>query len=213
MQVNNSSGTPQDSKPATAYHTDTRLPDGRPSLLIDPGSKGNISGSEWMINTTSQVQKNGLQPSQERRSRPLTIRGVGHGNQVCNYNCTQPVALKTLDGKYIAGNYTAPTVDHSELPALLGNQTLTEHRAIIDFGRNQLHMIGQGDVEIVLPPTATSFQLEISPSGHLVLPCGYYTELQKQPKDLDESQLTLVTNTGPPARETPSSSNSQAAAP
>jgi len=32
---------------ARVYHSQTRLADGRPSLLIDPGSVGNLCGENW----------------------------------------------------------------------------------------------------------------------------------------------------------------------
>ena len=38
----------------------------------------------------------------------------------------------------------------------------------------RLHMCGPDDVQMVLPPGTKSYQLEISPSGHLVLPCSNF---------------------------------------
>ena len=35
-------------------------------------------------------------------------------------------------------------------------------------------MCGPDDVQMVLPPGTKSYQLEISPSGHLVLPCSNF---------------------------------------
>ena len=193
--IGSQSHPPHNHTTTTVYHTDTRLPDGRPSLLIDPGSRGNLSGSAWMMVGGELALKAGLRPRQTRRKAPLTIRGVGHGNQQCHYDCCQPLALRRLDGSYVSGNYTAPTVDHSELPALLGNQTLRNMRAIIDFGRMQLHTLGPGEATISLPNGSESFQLEESPSGHMVLPCGYYNELSRQPRTLDARTTELALHT------------------
>ena len=38
-------------------------------------------------------------------------------------------------------------------------------------------MCGPGDPKIELPPGTDSFQMELTPSGHLGLPCGDYPEL------------------------------------
>ena len=39
---------PREGQLATqTFHTETRLADGRPSVLIDPGSLGNLTGDQW----------------------------------------------------------------------------------------------------------------------------------------------------------------------
>ena len=40
--------------------------------------------------------------------------------------------------------------------------------------RLQLHFVGPGQATYNLPPGSESFQLEIAPSGHMVLPVGEY---------------------------------------
>ena len=38
---------PEPTNPAESFHTETRLRDGRPAILIDPGSVGNLGGDRW----------------------------------------------------------------------------------------------------------------------------------------------------------------------
>ena len=45
----------------------------------------------------------------------------------------------------------------------------------------QLHFCGPADINLTLPPGTKSSQLEISPSGHLVLPCTSFENIQRNP--------------------------------
>ena len=77
-----------------AYHIRSQLADGRPSILIDPGSVGNLCGDRWAHKVAQAAKNAGREPSYERRSTPLNVSGVGHGSQKCVYDCTLPVALR-----------------------------------------------------------------------------------------------------------------------
>ena len=49
-----------------AFHVNTRLPDGRPSLIVDPGSVGNLSGDSWAREVAKGAVRNGYKPSYEK---------------------------------------------------------------------------------------------------------------------------------------------------
>ena len=109
---------------------------------------------------------------------------------MCAFDCTVPLGLKTVDGAPVSAKYTAPTVDNSELPLLLGLQSLRENCAILEMNKLQLHFCGPAGATIDPGPGATTLDLKISPSGHLVLPCSHF-ETQGNPQ-VDEPQLYLV---------------------
>ena len=69
---------------------------------------------------------------------------------------------------------------------------LRYNRAVLDFTTLEMHFLGPGDSKVnqSLPPGTDSFQLEIAPSGHLVLPCSEFQH--PPPKD---TSLTLLTQT------------------
>ena len=71
------------------------------------------------------------------------------------------------------GKLVTPTVSKSDLPGLLGLSALTKNRGILDFKTMELHFCGPGDYDLLkaLPPGTDTFQLELAPSGHMVLPC------------------------------------------
>ena len=117
------------------YHV-LRLADGRPSLVVDPGSVGNLSGDSWCREVAAAAARHGKRPSYERRPRPLQVSGVGNGSQKCQYDCKLPVALRKKDGETISmGVMTTPTVSQSQLPGLLGLTALRKNRAILDSRR------------------------------------------------------------------------------
>ena len=184
-----------------SWHANTRLPDGRPALLIDRGSVGNLCGDRWAKTVADAAKRQGLKPVATKRDRPLNVKGVGTGGQACEYDSSLPIALRNTDGKLaISGKLVTPTISKSDIPGLLGLSSLRKNRAILDMNTLQLHFLGPGDYNLhqSLPPGTESFQLETAPSGHLVLPCA---EFSADAHQSDPSNLTLL------AREEASSSS------
>ena len=84
--------------------------------------------------------------------------------------------------------YTAPTIDNSECPALLGLASLVASRAILDCGRRTLYLCAEGDVQVITPPGSEAFDLETSATGHLILPVTNYTDADLSEERHGESQ-------------------------
>lgn len=93
-----------------------------------------------------------------------------------------PIAMAKIDGSHSCGTFTLPTVGKSNLPGLLGLNAMRDRNAILDMNTLQMHFAGQGkyDLPNALPPGTESYQLEIAPSGHLVLPCCEYAAVDKE---------------------------------
>ena len=176
------------------YHTETRLADGRPALLIDPGSVGNLCGDTWASSVAEAAVQNGYRPEYKKRDRPLNVRGVGNGSQVCTNDCFLPVGLITKDGKKaVHASFATPCVQNSTLPGLMGRQALRSNKAVIDFNKMEMYFMGEADYELErsMPPGTDSFQLELAPSGHIVLPCSEFAASHDLRQD--DHTLTLIT--------------------
>ena len=168
---------------APVFQSNTQLADGRPSILVDPGSKGNLIGKVVANKIAGAGLYHNQKSGSQRRPRPLKVTGVGTGSQSCEYDTVMPVALTRTDGTSISGTFTAPCIGgDSELPALLGLTALLDNKAIIDFGTRQLHFVNNGTVKLDLPSGSSSFQLEHAPSGHLVLPCAEWEKIEEAQK-------------------------------
>ncbi len=182
------------SRPASSmsYAAETEMADGRQALLIDPGSWGNLAGENWVKRAAQLALRSGKKPVQEKRPSALTVKGVGNGTQSCSHNVTLPVALERSDGKCSSGTFTTPTINGSNLPALLGLKTLIDKRAVLDLPNMQLHFLGPGDITLNLPPGSESYPIHHAPSGHLMLPCCEFQAARRRPAG-DEEDLSLVT--------------------
>ena len=88
-----------------------------------------------------------------------------------------PLAIPRTSGGVQGGTFSAPCIDGSSAPALLGLKSLTEHRAILDMCSNQLHLLGPGETRLELTPGTESFNLERAPTGHLMPPFQEYSRL------------------------------------
>ena len=164
--------------PKEVFLNNTELSDGRQALLIDPGSFNNLAGKPWFRQTCKMATTAGLQHevSQRQRKVPLNVAGVGTGQQKCTFDCNSPIAMETIDGRLICGDYASPVLDDDNhaLPALLGLKTLIELKAIIDFSKLTIAFCGPGDTRVEYPPGTDIFKLFQAPSGHLMLPCCEY---------------------------------------
>ena len=138
-------------------------------------------------------------PSHSKRAHPLSVSGVGRGDQQCTYDCHLPISLKKEDGTRTDGHFDTPTVPKSMLPGLLGRLALKKNRVVIDFQTDKIYLLGPGDYNLIehLPPGTDVYQGEIAPSGHLMMPCCEYESQRSVGPDNDVSLVT-ESKDGPP---------------
>ena len=180
-----------------AFPIQTRLQDGRPSIIIDPGSVGNLCGDRWAKEVALMAKANGRHPTHHLRERALQVSGVGNGSQKCHYDCDLPVAIRPVgQGKLQNGVLKVPAVADSDLPGLMGLTALKKNKAILDFNTLMLYFCSdtQYNLERLLPKRTDCYQLETAPSGHLVLPCCEY----KFGGDSQDYSLTLMAESAQP---------------
>ena len=167
----------QTTEEGQSYHATVRRANGELGLLVDPGSYGNLVGSGWVEEARQAIQGLGADVSTRPRSAALRVGGVGRGAQTCNNDVMLPIAIPRVDGGVQAGTFSAPIIEGSSAPALLGLRSLTEHRAILDMCSCQLHLLGPGETRLELTPGTETFNLERAPTGHLLLPFQEYSRL------------------------------------
>ena len=127
---------------------------------------------------------------------------------------TLPIGLREKSGKdSTRGTITLPAIQGSAAPGLLGLTALQMNRAVIDFSKKELNLLGPApyDLEKTLPPGTDCYPLLTAPSGHLVLPCCEYSG-----KSQGEEGLVLMSEQVPSPRDlktTPSHATNKPQAP
>ena len=159
------------------YLTTVRGDDGQLGLLVDPGSYSNLAGSGWVEEVEKTLRDQGVASAREQRAAPLRVGGVGRGSQNCREDVRIPLAIPRSDGSVKGGTYTAPVIEGSNAPALLGLKSLTQHRAVLDLVSNQLHLLGPGESRFELTEGTETFNLVRAPTGHLLLPFQEFARL------------------------------------
>ena len=79
----------------------------------------------------------------------MNIRGVDNGHQQCTRDCFLPIALRTKNGKnHVLGSFTTPRVQNSQLPGLMGLNALRKSKALVDFGKMEVHFCGPAGYDL-----------------------------------------------------------------
>ena len=122
------------------------------------------------------AKAHGHKPTRKLRDRALQVSRVENGSQQCHYDAEIPLTLRDINETPVECTYTAPTINDSQIPALLGLNSLINVGAILDMRNMHLHFTGPGPLNYTahLPEGTRTFQLERAPSGHLLLPCCKY---------------------------------------
>ena len=148
------------------YHANVRG-EGFEGLLIDVGAIGNLCGSEFIDRIHKKAMSFGQGVAFQKMDRSLTVEGVGKESEQTSQEAVAPICLP--DGK--TGTFTSPIIANSPLPALLGLNTLTKERALIDCFNRQIVFVGKGGYRLQTSPGSRTYKLASAKTGHLLLPC------------------------------------------
>ena len=163
--------------PDLAFHALVRLKGNlREGLLVDCGAVSNLAGSRWIQRSASIAAKHG-QGTETVKTAPTSVEGVGSGSSQISHKAKVPVC--TTDGTQ--GIFESAVVEDSDLPALMGLETLEKNRALIDVSNRKLIYVGPGGYELKLNPGSVAMSLEKVPSGHLLLPSAEWAALKQSP--------------------------------
>jgi hypothetical protein len=147
------------------FHSNVRLKD-KESLLIDIGAVGNLCGSEWASRVEAEGKAAGQGATWSKLDRSIELEGVGQNSSHSADTCILPIKLENGD----QGEFRTLVVE-GPLPALLGLEALTRHRALICTQTRRLILLGSGGYKLSLSPGSKVLNLYQAPTGHLMLPC------------------------------------------
>ena len=156
-----------------AYHASVRLASGRPGMLVDIGAVTNMCGDKWAMAVENAGKING-QGATWSSINPISLEGVGSGSSQAGKHAVLPIC--TADG--VQGQFSSIVVQNSDLPALLGLQSIESREGVIDTKNHRMIYPGPGGIHYTLSPGSVVFKLEKSLSGHLLLPCCEWQKSQ-----------------------------------
>ena len=177
------------------------------AILIDPGSPGNLVGERWSQRHAQECARAGVAAPGYTSIDPFVVGGVGANPQTCRKRVSHRIGLD--DG--LRGSYTAPEIPDSDVPALMGLETIDNHRALLDVHSKRLILVGPGGYKLQLSPGSRVYNLEQANTGHLMLPCsnfeavarsGQTVSFNAEPTEHRQQQVEAMENgaDAPPSR-------------
>ena len=178
------------------FHAHVKLDGGREGLLVDTGAVRNLTGSAWVERMSKLGKANGRGTQMTNLARRESVEGVGPGSSRCEKRAVVPVAW--ADGS--TGTHSASMIESSNVPALLGLNSLQQLGAVIDLQHDQLIMVGKGGFDMKLSPGSSVHRLERSSTGHLFLPAAEWAA-GKAKKQGATKHVAFLETDGPPGLE------------
>ena len=175
----------------------TRLEGESEMLLVDTGTKDNVTGRAFIEKQDAAAPK-GHPTIWKRLPKPKQLAGVGNGTQKCTFSAT----VHGVDDQGRINSYTSQVIDSdpvaeesSELPALYGMDPMARRNTFVGTRQGVLHEVPAGLEDQVIWPIGTVHrQCTRAPSGHLMLPLGKgakvrVTKVKEDGKSVAESQF------------------------
>ena len=155
----------EDEEMLASYHSKVKLPQGE-ALLVDTGAIKPLAGDAWVRRVATTAELHGRGTTFVPLEHPMHVEGVGQGSSSCTHRAVLPIAME--DG--ITGSYSPAVVPNSEIPALLGYDTLEGRRVLLDTYNGKYIEVGPGGYDLQLSPGSRLLHLRKAATGHPMLP-------------------------------------------
>ena len=118
----------------------------------------------------------GHKPRIENLPERRTVSGVGVGSQYADEKVSIPIGLHDTAGKKHLSTYKAAMVRNSNLPALLGIDSLERLNAVISCRTGEMWFMDDAGCTIKPKGDSVHLQMKKSRTGHWYLPVGRFGE-------------------------------------
>ena len=105
-----------------------------------------------------------------------TVSGVGSGSQHADDRVSVPIGLQDTKGDRFLSSYRAAVVKDSNLPALLGINSLDKMNAVIRCRTGEIWFLGEDGCDIKPKGRHVHLQMKKGRTGHWYLPVGRFSE-------------------------------------
>ena len=165
-------------------HSATRL-DGMEGLLVDTGSRDNLTGGAFVERQSEQAKMHGHHTQWEKLTKPKLLSGVGRGQEECTHQATVPGALQ--EGDLATYKATVLQGEAAPVPPLYGLDPMAERNTFVGTRTGYLHEVPIGMEHLIRWPQGTVHRRCVKTrSGHWCLPVSYWHNL-KQHSHVDQA--------------------------
>ena len=157
-------------------HSATRL-EGEEGLLIDTGSKYNLTGSDFVERQSHQARQHGYDTTWRMLTKPKILAGVGKGQEESTDVATVRGIVQTGD----VVEYQAPVLRGaaSAVPPLYGLEPMAQRNTYVGTRSGVLHEVPIGKEHLIQWPEGTVHrQCTKARSGHWCLPVSHWKKLK-----------------------------------
>ena len=151
-----------------------KLEDDEVGLMPDTGAHDNLCGELWARRQAEVCVKASKEISQHVTDHPQVVKGVGKGKQTASYEVKLGLGLLDTEGEAFEDTFTAPCLEGSSVPGLLGIRSLKKCDALIRCKTGEIWFLGKGGAEIKPSPGSRCFQMKEAPSGHWMIPISHF---------------------------------------
>ena len=156
-----------------------RHEDDEPYILPDTGARDGLCGDQWAIHAGAWAAKHGHKWTCSKLAARRAVSGVGQGVQHVEDKFSVPIGLEDKKGKHHLGDFKAAVIRNSNLPALLGIDSLSKQNAVIRCRTGEIWFMDSAGCDI--KPKGNHVHLQMvkskSGSGHWFLPVGRFNEV------------------------------------
>ena len=163
-----------DEEPEGHYLNKLTLDEGEIGLLPDTGAHDGLCGSVWAVQQANLCRRAGKAFNQKLMAKPRSVQGVGNGSQTAQYEVSLTAGLQDTSGNLYEEVYTAPCLENSAVPGLMGIQSLERNDALIRCKTGEIWFLGRGGAKIEPSPGSRHFQMRKARSGHWLLPISKF---------------------------------------
>ena len=157
-----------------------RMDDNEVGLMPDTGAHDNLCGELWARRQAEVCLKANKEISQHAMDHPRVVKGVGKGKQAATYEVKLSLGLLDAESEAFEDTFTAPCLEGSSVPGLLGIRSLKKCDALIRCKTGEIWFLGKGGVDITPSPGSRCFQMKEAPSGHWMIPISHFRADAKQ---------------------------------
>ena len=156
--------------------------------MVAIGAVFNLTGDTWLNRMEGHVPQD-LPIHYERLEEPQGVMGVGDTPSSATHVAGVPLGMADQgippSDKF---RYKATVISNSDVPALLGLQSMMSSTCILDLRPGKMHMYTMEDPEAMeikyVPEKACKvgrLKMERATSGHIMIPCSQFTDNRRTP--------------------------------